>query len=125
MTLLELPMILLYVRMTSSFPTRDLVTDSQGEAIWSFLHLKYIKVRFLGTLLYFIWLITARFNPDSRGMSVAHIGKVVSSPNESVSRDSNTRSHPYGGCSPLTSSTNYPIYLSKVPRDPTLICKVY
>ena len=44
-----------------------------------------------------------RFSPDSRGKSVAHIGKVVPSPNESVSQDSNTRFHPYGDCSPLTS----------------------
>ena len=57
----------------------------------------------------FFWLITARFNPESRGMSVAHIGKVVPSPNKSASRESNTRSHPYGVCSPLTSSTNYPL----------------
>ena len=40
---------------------------------------------------------TVWFNPDSRGKtrSVAHIGKVVPSPNESASRDSDTRSHPY------------------------------
>ena len=39
----------------------------------------------------FFLLITARFNPDSRGRSIAHIGKVVPSPTESASRDSNTR----------------------------------
>ena len=53
----------------------------------------------------FFWLFTARFNPDSRGRSVAHIGKVVPSPNESASRESNTLFHPYGGCSPLSIST--------------------
>ena len=48
--------------------------------------------------LYIIFLlITARFNPDSRGRSVAHIGKVVPSSNESASRESNTRSHSYTG----------------------------
>ena len=42
------------------------------------------------------------------GMSVARIGKVVFSLNESLSGDSNTRSHPYyGDCSLLISSTNY------------------
>ena len=41
------------------------------------------------------------------GRSVVHIDKAVPSPNESASRDSNTRSPPSGGCSPLTSLTNY------------------
>ena len=54
MSLLELPIILLYVHMISSFSTHDLVTDSQGGAICSFLYLKYIKVMSLETLLFFL-----------------------------------------------------------------------
>ena len=46
----------------------------------------------------FFLLITARFNPDSSGRSVTHIGKVVLSPSE------NTRSHPYGGRSSCSCS---------------------
>ena len=57
----------------------------------------------------FFLFITARFDPDSRGRSVAHLGKVVPSPNEGASRDSNTHSHFYEGYNPLTSSTNYPL----------------
>ena len=43
-----------------------------------------------------LFFITAQFNLDSRGRSVAHIEKVVPSPNESASRDSNMCFHPYG-----------------------------
>ena len=45
MSLLELPMILLYVRMTSAFPAHNLVT---GRGNLVFLYLKYIKVKYLG-----------------------------------------------------------------------------
>ena len=40
MTLLELPMILLYMHMTSSFHAHDIVTE-RGNLV--FLYLKYIK----------------------------------------------------------------------------------
>ena len=46
-------------------------------------------------------------NRDSRGRNVGHIGKVVPFSNESVSLDSNTRSHSYRVCSLLINSTNY------------------
>ena len=58
-------------------------------------------------LLNIFWLITVRFNSDSRGRSVAHISNVAPSPNENASRDLDTHFHPYGVCSPLTNSTNY------------------
>ena len=97
---------LLYVQLMGVIgaPRETWVLETlYGQNLVSDLYLCQKKV--LPSVIFF-WLITARFNPDSRGNSVAHISKVVPFSNENASRDSNTHSHPYGSCSPFTNSTN-------------------
>ena len=65
---------------------------------WSFWQTPSNNPTLISNLL--IWTRRVRCCPHMQGC-------LVSFPNERASRDSNTCSHPYGGCNSLTNSINY------------------